>query len=242
MSTIYLHGGGDHPESRAGTFGRFAAALGRAGRLALIVAEADQAEGEENALAYRAIFAAVGLSDEHIHVVYATPQNPLTADLLRSLQPNGVFVCGGSTPFYHQALCSDKSWVDYLKANAIPYGGTSAGAAIAAEAAIIGGWQTERAGQARAIMFSGAGEGLQLVTVVAGLGLVPFSIDAHASQWGTLLRLIHAVDIGLTTYGWAIDEDTQLEVNAQGVAVYGRGQAYEVRRGPNGVEVAIHIQ
>ena len=43
-----------------------------------------------------------------------------------------------------------------------------------------------------------------------GLGLVPFAVDVHATQWGTLTRLVHAVDAGLVAEGWAVDNGTVL--------------------------------
>jgi len=243
MHTIFLHGGGDHVESRASTFGRFVQALRPhpSRPLLLVVAEARETDRETSLLAYRAIFQAIGLSTDVIAPAFVTPAQPLTAPMLMHLQPCGVFVCGGTTPFYREALCIDRRWVAYLNDTQIPYGGTSAGAAIAAQSAILGGWQAQRAGQRRAILFSGASEGLDQLTVQPGLGLVPFAVDVHASQLGTLLRLIHAVDLGLVPNGWAIDEDTLLEVADHGIHVYGRGQAYAVERTPaDGIRVTIH--
>lgn len=74
-----------------------------------------------------------------------------------------------------------------------------------------------------------------------GIGLVPFSVDVHASQWGTITRLIHAVRTGAVSDGWAIDEDTALEVTRGEVtAVHGLGSAYHVTPdGQNGVRVTV---
>ena len=63
------------------------------------------------------------------------------------------------------------------------------------------------------------------MTVVAGLGLVPFGVDVHAAQWGTLGRLIHAVEAGLVAEGWALDEGALLA----GGEVHGPGAAWHVR-------------
>jgi cyanophycinase len=240
MPSIFLHGGGDHPDSRAATFGRFAAALNGSGPLLLVIAEADTNEREANAKAYREIFEAVGVASEATSTVFVSTEEPLSNAILSELKPAGVFVCGGATPYYHQSVCADLGWLSYLKEANIPYGGTSAGAAIAAQAAIIGGWRAERGGRERAILFSGAGEGLSSLTVMSGLGLVPFAVDVHASQWGTLLRLVHAVELGVVPSGWAVDEDTLLEVTEAGVTVYGRGQAYQVQPASNGVSITIH--
>lgn len=128
-----------------------------------------------------------------------------------------------------------------MHANNIPYGGTSAGAAIAASQALLGGWQFTRDGVTRNILFRGASEGLDPITVKGGLGLFPVAIDVHASQMGTLTRLIHAVEAELVPAGWAIDENTQLEVQQGAVSVFGQGQAYEIRRDATGsVIVDIH--
>jgi hypothetical protein len=62
MPAIFLHGGGDHAESRSDTFGRFARALraDQPGPLALIIAEATDADRTTSFQGYRAIFQAVG--------------------------------------------------------------------------------------------------------------------------------------------------------------------------------------
>jgi hypothetical protein len=46
-----------------------------------------------------------------------------------------------------------------------------------------------------------------------GLGLGPFTVDVHAAQWGTLPRLIAAVDSGAVEHGVAIDENTAVNVD-----------------------------
>ncbi len=58
---------------------------------------------------------------------------------------------------------------------------TSAGAAVAARQAIVGGWQAQRGDVVRPMLFRGASEGLDLITVQHGLNLVPFAVDVHAS-------------------------------------------------------------
>ena len=73
-----------------------------------------------------------------------------------------------------------------------------------------------------------AGEDLEELTVRPGLGLVPFAIDVHATQWGTLTRLTHAVRAGLAPDGWAVDEGTALVCEGDDVRVVGTGVAYRV--------------
>lgn len=151
-------------------------------------------------------------------------------------------MCGGVTPLYHQSLCLDTAWVNYLAEAKIPYGGTSAGAAIAAQKAILGGWLVTRNAETRPMLFRGASEDLDPITVQEGLGLVPFAIDAHASQMGTLTRLIHAVELGLVTEGWAIDENTVLQVKRNEISIFGQGHAYRVWRDAHqSVCITVHV-
>ncbi|MCU0490547.1 MAG: Type 1 glutamine amidotransferase-like domain-containing protein [Chloroflexaceae bacterium] len=242
MSHIFLHGGGDDPTQRQATFGRFVQLLPQAGTasLALVVAEATDADRQASFGDYRAIFEALGVPASQIAPVFVSPQTPLQRHMLETLQPGGVFVCGGATPYYHQSLCGEPGWVRYLAEANIPYGGTSAGAAIASGTAILGGWQALRS-TTRPILFQGASEGLDLLTVQPGLGLVPWAVDVHASQWGTLLRLVHAVELGLVSAGWAIDENTALIVREGETRVVGSGHAYCVVPGSaRAVSVTMH--
>lgn len=225
-------------ESRRDTFGRFvdvAATVNPSGKLALILAEEDQTALRENWQAYSAIFTALDVPAGKLLPLFVSAAKPLTYDMLAAAPLSGIFVCGGVTPFYHQSLCADLSWMAYLRETGIPYGGTSAGAAIAARQAVLGGWQATREGQQREIIFVGASEGVELLTVRPGLGLVPFAVEIHAGQMGTLTRLIHAVDLGLVSEGWAIDENTILEVNGRQLTVHGRGHCYHVWRDPDDV-------
>jgi cyanophycinase len=152
---------------------------------------------------------------------------PPTADDLAGTA--GVFVGGGWTPAYQEALAR---W----RAPDLPYAGFSAGAAVASTRAIVGGW---RLGE-RSICAEEAGEDLDQLEVRDGLGLVPFAVDVHATQWGTLTRLVHAVGGGVVDEGWAIDEGTVLIVDDGAVRVEGLGGAYRVAR-QNG-EVVVSVQ
>jgi cyanophycinase len=209
--------------------------------VALVVAEPTEYQAQASFEDYRAIFAALPVAPSDIHPVFVSAEQPLMRAHLERIEPSGVFVCGGSTPLYQQALCRDTAWLDYLYAAKIPYGGTSAGAAIAAHTAIVGGWQATRSGETRAILFQDASEGLDPLTVRGGLGLVPFAVEVHASQMGTLTRLLHAVELGFVSEGWAIDENTLLQIDANTINVYGQGHAYRVWRDDDqSVRVTIH--
>lgn len=157
----------------------------------------------------------------------------------------GVYVAGGLTPAYRDALVDPGTgWLAAAGAAGLPYAGFSAGAAVAAEQALVGGWRATHGGTEIAICDADFGEDLDALTVRPGLGLVPFLVDVHAAQWGTLNRVMHAV---LTrtgpAEGWAIDEHTTLETtDGVPVAVHGTGAAARVRRATaETVEITIHV-
>jgi len=229
MTTVFLHGGGDLEAARPATFGLFAGACltGRVGPLLVVAVAASPAEASETAAYYVDLFAALGVPADRLAALPLEPDQSLTAEQVAAAGPCGLFVCGGETPLYHRVLCTDLSWVAYVREHAIPYGGTSAGAAIAAGQAILGGW---RSGDGRPILFQGASEGLDGLTVRLGACLVPFAVEVHAGQMGTLTRLIHVVAGGQAAEGWGIDEDTLLIVSETGIEIAGPGFAYHVTR------------
>jgi cyanophycinase len=143
---------------------------------------------------------------------------------------DGVFVGGGLTPAYHAAFTGIAAQLRERVAAGMPYLGFSAGAAIAAEHALIGGYLVDGV----VVCDEDAGEELDDVTVVAGLGVVPFSVDVHAAQWGTVSRLVAAAGAGLVEAGFAIDEHTAVlwrgGDSAAAVSVAGRGAAWHVTR------------
>ena len=102
-------------------------------------------------------------------------------------------------PGYHEALVRGHRLAAAATSSTA---GSRPGAAIAGRWAIVGGW---RRGD-REICAEEAGEDLEQLTVLDGLGLVPFAVDVHATQWGTLTRLAHAVRGRLAPEGWAVDE------------------------------------
>ena len=83
-----------------------------------------------------------------------------------------MFLCGGATPFYYEALCSELTWLEYIRGRSLPLAGTSAGATLLARYALVGGWQAERGSTLRPMLFQGASEGLDALAVGPGLGLV----------------------------------------------------------------------
>ena len=132
----------------------------------------------------------------------------------------GVYVAGGLTPAYRERL-------EGLEV-AVPYAGFSAGAAIAAREALVGGW---RIGD-RQICDEDFSEDLEQVEPLPGLGLVPFAVDVHATQWGTVTRALNAVERGLFEEVLAVDEHCCVEVRDGEIAgVHGRNVAYRIRPG-----------
>jgi cyanophycinase len=110
---------------------------------------------------------------------------------------------------------------------------------VAARRAIIGGWKVGDL----AFCHEDNGEELDELTIVDGLGLVDFSVDVHAAQWGNLARAITAVATGGVERAVALDESTVLIVDGsqgQGDAsqeVRGAGQAWWVEPAEGGVAV-----
>ncbi len=144
---------------------------------------------------------------------------------------NAVLVCGGLTPAYADALgpAADEL-AEWLVAGPRPYAGFSAGAAIAAGSALVGGWRVDGV----PVCPADAGEDLDEVTVVPGLGLVSLAVDVHAAQWGTVNRMVAAVRSGRVSAGLAIDEDTMIAVDGRSILVAGLGHVHGIgpRRPP----------
>jgi cyanophycinase len=137
---------------------------------------------------------------------------------------HGLLVCGGLTPAYAEAIVPVRDeLIGWLEARQVPYCGFSAGAAIAARHAVVGGWLLD----GQPVCPEDTAEDLEEVTVVDGLGLVEFSVEVHATQWGTTPRLQAALTLlAPHNRGYAVDEDTALIVEGtQPPRVVGLGQA-----------------
>ncbi|MFG2119255.1 hypothetical protein [Streptomyces sp. NPDC048710] len=148
---------------------------------------------------------------------------------------DGLLVCGGLTPAYQEAFaeCLDRL-PQLLSDRGLPYAGFSAGAAVAARRAVVGGWLADGV----PVCPEDTAEDLEEIEVRSGLGLVPFAVDVHAAQWGTLGRLVAVVGRGEAPYGVAVDENTVVEVDGEGCRVAGLGRVHVVRAaGEGGVAV-----
>lgn len=162
-----------------------------------------------------------------VRPVVLEPGRPLAADDLAGCA--GVFVAGGLTPLYADLVVPARAALAPL-----PYAGFSAGAAIAGERAIVGGWLHD----GRQVAPEDAAEDLDELAVVPGLGRVGFAVDVHAAQWGTLPRAVAAVHAGLVPEARAIDEHTAVVVRDAAAEVVGAGSALWVRPVEGGVLVS----
>ncbi len=233
--SVFLIGGGWDEAAFPQTYGRFGAAIGAADLpIAYVFLDVEDREAGFGRAADA--FAAVGATN--VNPIYVSPSRPLRETDLEGVA--GVFVGGGLTPAYYDAIVPEaKTWLPGLLDRGVQYGGFSAGAMIAPVQGIIGGWKLRRDGSDLTICSEDVSEDEEYLDVRPGLGLVPFAVDVHASQYGTPTRLLHAVRTGAVTDGWAVDEDTVVEVAANRVTVSGLGSAYYVRAGNGSLTVEI---
>jgi cyanophycinase-like exopeptidase len=242
-ASIFLHGGGGtDPSANQICFSPFVETAYRTSgipKLILVLHQRHEADLE----AYQKMLIHAGAKAEHITTVMVSEDRSLTG--MDIVGASGVFVAGGHTPDIHYALCQDISWLRTLNREHIPYCGTSAGATITAQNAIVGGYKIKRKGRSVQMMHPAASEGIEMLDVRAGLNIIPQvfqAVDVHASQGGTLLRALHMVEQGHCHTIAAIDEDTTVEFAAGQVIIYGLGQMYEVRRIEYQVEISIFNQ
>jgi cyanophycinase len=222
----FLIGGGRDPEGIAQSHAPFVAAAGGPIRVLLL----DEPDGDPQR--WSDALASAGAADADVRIVSAASP-PGAADLDGVA---GVFVAGGWTPGYQAAFSASPDWGAALAEAGIPFAGYSAGAAIAARHAVVGGYVAVYAGRRIAVCEKDAGEDLEDIEVRPGLGLVEAAVDVHCSQWGTLTRLLNAVALHGLPGGWGIDEHTTLELRDGEAHVHGAGAVYRV--GPK-LDVAI---
>jgi cyanophycinase len=238
--SIHLVGGGNPAEQSLRVYGLFVAeAVQRARRDGRSTArigvvqlhENDAAAGAERADTFVDVLTRLGYNQP---VTVLLPEGDTLID--RQIEGlDALLVAGGLTPAYLQAVSPLREQIHALVADGMPYLGFSAGAAVAARQAIIGGWK-----RGDLVMCPEEnGEELDELTVADGLGLVDFAVDVHAAQWGNLSRTLIAVAAGEVEHAVALDESTVLIVDADGLshAVQGVGQAWWVDPAEDGVTV-----
>lgn len=224
---VLLIGGGWTAEAYPLTYGPFVEAASQKGRTRIACILLDHPERDDFFGMAQFAFDAAGTRD--VYPVFVSPDRPLQREDVEGA--TGIFVAGGHTPGYHDAIVpSAASWLREMVMSGTPYAGNSAGAMIAPERGIIGGWKMPVGGDTVEICSKEVSEGVDELDIRDGIGLVPFAIDPHAAQYGTPTRLLHAVDAGRVSEGWAIDEDTVLIVRERDVSVAGRGVAWHVRK------------
>jgi cyanophycinase len=159
---------------------------------------------------------------------------PLDVPIGSTLDPSrlsgldGLFVCGGLTPAYAEALAPAAAQIRRLVLEeGLPYAGSSAGASVAARHALVGGYLDD----GRVVCPSDSAEDLEELTVVAGLGLVEQVVDVHASTWGTLPRLAAALRRHPGASGIGLDEDTAWHASDAGTEVLGRNAVHVLTPG-----------
>jgi cyanophycinase len=135
-------------------------------------------------------------------------------DANSTLQPavlervDGIVVAGGPTPVYRDGLAAAARAVKETVANDVPYLGFSAGAMVSASRALIGGWRDG----GRPVCHEDWSEGLDQLTTDAGLALVDFTVDVHATQGGLMTRALSVACHAGIDRVVAIDEGTCLSV------------------------------
>jgi cyanophycinase len=227
-SRTFLVGGGWEGRAAGAVHGPFLDAAGPSARIGCVIV--DEGDGDEQFARY----------DGVLRTVADCRPVPLPVPLGERFEPgaalaevDGLLVCGGLTPAYQEAFAGCREPLRRLLAErGIPYAGFSAGAALAAADAVVGGWLADGV----PVCPADSAEDLEEVEVRPGLGLVPFAVDVHAAQWGTLGRLVAAVAGGRVGAGVALDENTVLEVPAPGgpALVGGLGRAHVVRPSADG--------
>jgi cyanophycinase len=233
--SVHLVGGGWQDEPDGVAYAAFvheaaqrASAAGReTPRVAVVAIRED---GDEHAAKLRAAIAAAGPVDAHVTAVHEGRRVPhdAFADI------DGIVVGGGLTPAYRDALEPHFDTIRALVGDGVPYLGFSAGAAIAAADALVGGWLIGGV----QIAPEDVAEELDDVTVVPGIGLVDVSVDVHVAQWGALSRLVAAVEAGLLDAGVGIDENTVLIAGSGALRVAGAGSVWRVTTSEQGVVVS----
>lgn len=153
-------------------------------------------------------------------VIEIVPLDEGAGDITRF---DALVIGGGPTPLYYDALVSVMTTVRDMVMTGTPYLGCSAGAVIASERAIIGGYRSAGI----EVCSAEWSEGLDEVTVRPGIGIVPWSVEVHAAQAGTLGRVLGAAAADTVTSAVALDEDTAVHVDAGGNPhVLGSGRAW----------------
>jgi cyanophycinase len=231
--SVFLVGGGVDSVETAGLFDPYLAELRahaegreRAPRLAIAVFDH---EGSGDAYLPGYVEALRAAEPVDIVPVRVRRRQAVAPDAFADV--DGITVGGGPTPEYLAGLVGCAGTIRAAVAAGAPYLGFSAGAMIAPDAALLGGYRVA----GHEVCPQEWSEGLAEVMVRPGLGLVRFAVDVHAAQAGTLGRAVAVVESGATAAAVAIDEGTCLTVRgpdtAETYSVTGIGNAWFVTPG-----------
>lgn len=233
--SVHLVGGGGRDGIERDVYGPFVReAIAKAGEEPALIAvitvrgDADPSHGEELS---RAVLAAAAGQPVDVAATVVDHGESVPESAIDGA--HGILVGGGLTPQYLRALAPLGAKIRAAVESGIPYLGFSAGAAIAPDRALVGGWRIDgvEIGQ------ESAGEDLDELTIEDGLGLIDVTVDVHAVQWGNLSRAIAAVDSGGVGEVIAIDESTVLTVGMGPLRTAGAGSVWAVTKDERGVLV-----
>ncbi|MFC4396575.1 Type 1 glutamine amidotransferase-like domain-containing protein [Arthrobacter sedimenti] len=237
--SIFLAGAGPDPEAFPGVFDAFAdevrqrAGQDQASRIAMAVFGAGVNLQDVAAAYTEPLQSRMECGIVIVPLVPGKPADPAAFDGV-----DGVVVGGGLTPGYWEGLHPAATAISKLVTGGVPYLGFSAGAMVAPALALIGGYQINGV----EVCGEECSEGLDSVALRKGLGLVPFTVDVHAAQAGTLSRAVGAVAAGLAEWAVAIDEDTAVVVESagdEGYKVMGTGNCWDIRGTGGATEVSV---
>ena len=130
MPSVYLIGGGRGEDALRASHAPFVHAVGDQAIVALVLDEGDDTDVDR----WTGALTTSGAAE--VRAVVVSKDRPPTAEDVEGA--GGVFVAGGWTPGYQEALVA--AGTDWLPRD-VPFAGFSAGAAIAGEWAIVGGWR-----------------------------------------------------------------------------------------------------
>lgn len=236
--SIYLAGAGPDPLGFPEVFDRFAldvrehAGSDRQARIAVAV---HGPEGNLHELV--AAYAEPLQARLRCEIIAVAPPAVKRADAAFE-QVDAIVVGGGLTPAYWEALHPVAAVISRLVADGAPYLGFSAGAMVAPQRALVGGYRINGV----EVCGEECSEGLDSVDIREGLGLAGFSVDVHAAQAGTLSRAVGAVAAGLVERAVAIDENTAMVLAAAGHQDYdviGKGNCWDIQRTGGAAAVSV---
>ncbi|WP_166870357.1 Type 1 glutamine amidotransferase-like domain-containing protein [Salinibacterium sp. ZJ450] len=235
--SIHLIGGGWAPEDDGALYRPFlaeaAARAAKAGRSVPRVAVVFVRESAEELERFSGDFITMLSRGAEFEPVPTMLLEGQTLDSTALSAIDGLLIGGGRTPAYLEAVGPIVNEIRLLVSDGLPYLGFSAGAMIASDTALLGGWRIGGV----PVCPQNASEDLDEVTVAEGLGLVDLAIDVHAAQWGTLSRIIAATEAGIVDGGVAIDEYTVLIIGQGALRVEGAGSVWRIGDSDTGVVV-----